>query len=156
MFCDHCGAQTPDGANYCPTCGKAFGAAPPVPREGRVARHIKVVAILWIILSGFRLIPGAILMAIFGSGSHFIPGMPFFVHQIVSGIGFLFLAGAALGIAAGWGLLQREPWARMLAVVLGILNLFDPPFGTALGIYSLWVLLPADSEREYRQLPRAA
>ena len=52
--------------------------------------------------------------------------------------------------------MQREPWARMLAIVLGVLNLFDLPFGTALGIYTLWVLLPAESEREYRETVRTA
>jgi hypothetical protein len=30
------------------------------------------------------------------------------------------------------------------------------PFGTALGVYTLWVLLPAKSEEEYRQMERAA
>jgi hypothetical protein len=27
--------------------------------------------------------------------------------------------------------------------------LFSVPIGTALGVYTLWVLLPAESEREY-------
>src|SRR6266852_3303715 len=48
----------------------------------------------------------------------------------------------------GWGLLQRQPWARTIAIVLGILALFHPPFGTALGIYTLWVLLAAESRVE--------
>ncbi|HEY7390972.1 MAG TPA: zinc ribbon domain-containing protein [Bryobacteraceae bacterium] len=157
MFCDQCGAQVPDSARFCQACGKAFGgAAPPVsaPTQGRVARHVRIVALLWLILSGFRLLSAVTLMGI-GRGGIYIPGMPFFVHQMLSGIGFVFLIAAALGLAAGWGLLQRESWARMLAIVMGILNLFDPPFGTAIGIYTLWVLLPTDSEREYRQLPRA-
>jgi hypothetical protein len=115
---------------------------------------VRVVAILWLILSGFRLLSAITLMGL-GRGGIYIPGMPFFVHQMLSGIGFVFLVGAALGLAAGWGLLQREGWARMLAIVIGALNVFDPPFGTAIGIYTLWVLLPTDSEREYRQLPRA-
>ena len=67
-------------------------------------------------------------------------------------IGTLLLAGGALGIITGWGLLQRQSWARMPAIVFGVLSLFDFPFGTALGIYSLWVLLPAKSEEEYRQI----
>jgi len=50
------------------------------------------------------------------------------------------------------GLLEREPWARTLALVLGFLSLFKVPVGTALGIYTLWVLLPAQSEQEYRRL----
>jgi hypothetical protein len=44
----------------------------------------------------------------------------------------------------------------MLAIVLGCFHLLNPPFGTALGIYTLWVLLPAASEQEYRQIARAA
>ena len=95
------------------------------------------------------------MMALFGS-HRFIPGVPFFVHNIVSGIGLLFVVGALVGLAAGWGLMQREPWARMLAIVMGVLNLVDMPFGTALGIYTLWVLLPAASEQEYREAVRIA
>jgi hypothetical protein len=30
------------------------------------------------------------------------------------------------------------------------------PVGTALGIYTLWVLLPAQSDEEYRALAQAA
>jgi hypothetical protein len=157
MFCDQCGTQVPDQARFCSSCGKAFGdarAAVSAPARGRVARHVRVVAILWLILSGFRLLSAITLMGL-GRGGIYIPGMPFFVHQMLSGIGFVFLIAAVLGLAAGWGLLQRESWARILAIVMGIFNLFDPPFGTAIGIYTLWVLVPADSEREYRQLSRA-
>jgi hypothetical protein len=41
-------------------------------------------------------------------------------------------------------------------VVLGFISLFtDIPFGTALGIYTMWVLLSSDSEREYEALAAA-
>jgi hypothetical protein len=57
---------------------------------------------------------------------------------------------AALGIPgllAGYGLLTRKPWARVLAIVVGILGLLNFPVGTAIGIYTLWVLMqPAASE----------
>ena len=126
-----------------------------VSGQGRVTKHVRILGILWLVLSLFRLIPGLVLMGIF-HGNRFIPGVPFFLHGVISSIGFVFIIGAALGLAAGWGLMQREPWARMLAIVLGVLNLFDLPFGTALGIYTLWVLLPAESEREYRETVRTA
>ena len=61
------------------------------------------------------------------------------------------LSKALLGFAAGWGLLRRESWARIVALLGGFLALFHPPFGTALGIYTLWVLLPSESEREYAE-----
>jgi hypothetical protein len=161
MYCDQCGAQLPDHARFCSNCGKSLGggivpaAAVVVSTAGgRVARHVRTLGILWLVLSGFRLIPGLIMMAIFGPGRRYIPGVPFFVHGLVSGIGLLFVIGAAIGLAAGWGLIQREPWARMVAIVLGFLNLLDPPFGTAIAIYTLWVLLPSESEREYREAVR--
>jgi glucan phosphoethanolaminetransferase (alkaline phosphatase superfamily) len=56
---------------------------------------------------------------------------------------------AALAFVAGFSLLNRRPWGRMLAIVLAVLSLFKFPFGTALGIYTLWVLAPATSAMEY-------
>ena len=78
-----------------------------------------------------------------------------FLHPFLSFIGIVIAIKAAAGFLAGWGLLQREPWARVLALVLACLALFHIPFGTALGIYTLWVLLPAQSEQEYEQQTRA-
>ncbi len=71
-------------------------------------------------------------------------------------IGVAVLVKAAAGFFAGYGLLQRERWARLLTLVLSFLALFNLPFGTALGIYSLWVLFPAESEREYDQAAHVA
>jgi hypothetical protein len=45
------------------------------------------------------------------------------------------------GIIAGVGLLKFRPWARILAIILGALHLLSFPFGTALGVYTLIVLL---------------
>jgi len=70
-------------------------------------------------------------------------------------LGIFVLAKAACGFIAGWGLMQREPWARVIALVLGFISLFNIPFGTAVGIYTLWVLLPAQSQEEYDAMAAA-
>ena len=44
-------------------------------------------------------------------------------------------------VVAGVPLRKRKPWARMLALGLGSVDLLLLPYGTALGIYALWVLL---------------
>ena len=44
-------------------------------------------------------------------------------------------------VVVGVPLRRRRPWARMLALMLGSVDLLLLPYGTALGIYSLWVLL---------------
>lgn len=44
-------------------------------------------------------------------------------------------------IIAGLGLLRYAAWARILTLVLGVLHLFNIPFGTIAGVYTLWVLM---------------
>jgi hypothetical protein len=39
---------------------------------------------------------------------------------------------------------------------MGFIALLNVPIGTGLGIYTLWVLLPSQSEDEYRALAQAA
>ena len=48
--------------------------------------------------------------------------------------------------------MQREPWARVVALVLAFISLFNIPFGTAVGVYTMWVLLPGQSLREYEDM----
>jgi len=126
-----------------------------MPREGRIAGHVRLLGILWLALSALRLIPGFFLIALSGARL-FPPDVPPFVHAVLPAIGMGFLICAAIGIATGCGLLARQPWARMLAIIFGALSLVDIPFGTAIGIYTLWVLLPAESEQEYRSISHAA
>lgn len=57
-----------------------------------------------------------------------------------------------LHLVLAWGLFERQPWARTLGLVLGIFALVRIPFGTALGIYTLWVLGPEHSAREWEQM----
>ncbi len=52
-------------------------------------------------------------------------------------------------------MLRREPWARIVALVLGFISLFNIPFGTAIGVYTMWVLLPSQAEQEYEAMVAA-
>ena len=52
------------------------------------------------------------------------------------------------GIIAGVGLLQRKSWSRVLTLIVGAIGLLDIPVGTALGIYTFWVLM-RDEAIEY-------
>jgi hypothetical protein len=49
-------------------------------------------------------------------------------------------------VIAGIGILKRRNWGRIIGLVLAAINLLNIPFGTALGIYTLWVLLNQESE----------
>ena len=154
MFCDTCGTRLEGPANFCPGCGRSFGAPVVVatPRN-RVVRHIRTLSILWLVYAALHLIPGLFLTSFFRyRGWGFFDEAPPFVPVLLRGIGIGLMTLAVAGAIAGWGLLERRPWARVLAIVLGVLALFNFPQGTALGIYTLWVLAPATSDAEYRAI----
>jgi hypothetical protein len=48
-------------------------------------------------------------------------------------------------IVVGVPLRRHRPWARMMALMLGSVDLLLLPYGTALGVYALWLLLREDA-----------
>lgn len=164
MFCDRCGMELQAGQKFCGSCGKPAGVAVvPPAAEGRIVRHLQLLAILWFAASALNLVGAVVLFVIgntlFAHMGRFMEGwtMPVnFLQGLFTGLGVLILAKALAGFAAGWGLLERQSWARPLTLVLGFLSLIHIPLGTALGIYTIWVLLAGRAAEEYRQLSRAA
>ncbi len=155
MYCDRCGTNLQGDVRFCPTCGRNFGAAPaPPPQVSRVSGNLRTLAILWVVYSAFRILPGLFLRSMDSYGWPFMYNTPFFVHGIVRTVGSVFVITGVAGLIAGWGLMERQSWARILAIILAFLSLIHVPFGTALGIYTLWVLLPASSEQEYQRIAR--
>jgi hypothetical protein len=111
--------------------------------------HIKIVGWLYIILGILGLLAAAIVfVAVFGggliSGDRTAINVTLIVAIAVSG--FLLLVSAP-GILAGVGLLNYRSWARILALILGVLNLPAFPIGTILGAYTLYALLDDESSR---------
>jgi hypothetical protein len=177
QFCSQCGKAIVGGVSgrnvaasqdMGQTSGStgAYGAAAGARSEGRVQRHVRTLAMLWAINGVLRLM-GVAWMMIFGT--MFFPFMRGWGRGMVWPLGGrwgldvpfmggLFSVGVFLGLfgvlhlVLAWGLFERQPWARMLGLVIAFLALLRFPLGTALGIYTLWVLLPEDSGREYDRL----
>jgi hypothetical protein len=120
-----------------------------------------LLGILWLAISAFNTIGGVVLYIVANTLLAHLhemgaPEAPTgFLRPLLSVIAIFILAKAAIGFIAGWGLLQREPWARVITLVLGFISLFHIPIGTAIGVYTLWVLLPAQSQQEYEALAAA-
>jgi hypothetical protein len=117
-----------------------------------MATHVRILGWLHIIfgalglVSAFLVFGGSILGGLF-SGS--IMGM------LGAGLGGTFAAMLIAllsipGLVAGYGLLKFRPWARMLTIVLAVFELIRFPFGTILGVYSLWVLLSSDGAAQFQ------
>ena len=153
MFCNACGKEIQPGHVYCSSCGKPVVAPVAVLAPNRLEQHRRLLGILWLVYALFTLLGGVALVVvanvIFGHMRVWHESAPNFVHPLLMFIGLLILVKGILSLVAAWGLLERLQWARMLAVVLGMISLFNIPFGTALGIYTLWVLMSRDAEQQY-------
>jgi hypothetical protein len=83
--------------------------------------------------------------------------------QVAAGLtAFAFTALALIAIL--WGaahvvvgvpLRRHRPWARLTALMLGSVDLLLLPYGTALGVYAMWVLLSESGKKLFEQ-PSAA
>jgi len=163
MYCNGCGTEVSEGLGFCGKCGRPVHLVPYVRPANRVANHITLLGTLWIVYSIFTLVGGMVVLFVgkviitFVLTQHPTDAPPLFLlRPLLSLVGLLVIAKGVFGLAAGWGLLRRESWARILAMVMGCISLLNVPFGTALGIYTLWVLISHNGEQEYRMLTEQA
>jgi len=160
MFCVRCGSPMQPDSQACAHCGRRIGDPVSAVAQSRLERHLHTLAVLWMAIGGLFLIPSVILMLL-GSTFHIVihdrePFGAAFGTLVLYVIGGSLLILGTGGVCVGLGLMQRRPWARAAALILGVLAIFHPPFGTALGIYTLWLLLADEHGNEYRYLTRSA
>jgi len=115
--------------------------------------HIKILGILNIIMGSLTASIGLIALVVLGGVAGAVSwsgasdpenGGPFaapIISLIGLGVAAFFVLLGLPSIIGGWGLLKLRPWARVFTVVVSGFHLLHVPFGTALGIYGLWVLL---------------
>jgi hypothetical protein len=116
-----------------------------------VELHVKILGGLCIALGIMAGIAALLVLVIFGglaavTGADGDPDAPAFIAMfgLMGTIGFVLMMLVSIPtVIAGFGLLNFRPWAQTLTIVIAVLNLFSFPFGTAIGIYGLWVLLNA-------------
>jgi hypothetical protein len=129
----------------------------------RVQRNLQTLGILWCVLGVYRVVAGlfgiiflrAFTTHNFGDDAWMFGGRwhgpfpPMWFSGLWPLVAGATIFTAALALIAGYGLLQRRPWGRVVAIIAAILALIKIPFGTALGIYTLWALAPGASGLEY-------
>ncbi len=110
--------------------------------------NIKVLGWLYIVLGVLGVLTGVtVLVILLGTGLLTGDRDAMTILTIVGTIvAFITTLVSAPGIVVGIGLLKFRPWARVLALIVGFLNLFGFPLGTVLGIYTFVSLLNPDAE----------
>jgi hypothetical protein len=121
--------------------------------------HIDVLGTLHLVWGAFGVMTG-LSLGILAAGTRaavareaFGVGEQAAVTMLALGSGALLTGGAAAALT-GWGLRRRFARARLAALILAVPNLILVPFGTALGVYAIWVLLNDDARGIFGRPPR--
>lgn len=115
-----------------------------------MAAHVDLLGILFIVwgllttlvgVSTLALGVGAIALITSANrteGGQFAAGL---LAAAFTALAIIAIIWGSAHVVVGVPLRRHKPWARLLALVLGSIDLLLLPFGTALGAYALWVLL---------------
>jgi hypothetical protein len=111
--------------------------------------HLKALGWLYVLSGGLAMLTAVVLGTMFGIAGAITGDAE--GAALIGGIGFAFAAFIAVlavpSLICGWGLLTYKPWARVLGIILSVLQIANFPIGTLLGGYGLWVLLNDESRR---------
>lgn len=118
-------------------------------------RHVRILAILSRLWGALALLLGVSLLLLSGGALALVNAPQAGGVSIAAGLtagmfafaGFFALLWGGASLWSGVLLKRRQPLGRTLGLGLGVVNLLVLPFGTALGIYGLWVLLANDGRR---------
>jgi uncharacterized BrkB/YihY/UPF0761 family membrane protein len=155
MYCSVCGHALVPGQPVCQQCGRAIAVAPVPQVPGfqfeltSYASKLRALSVVWFIWGALSLAFGLLGMAfadafLHGRFQHWMRGPlppmwfgPAFIHFIW----LIILVRSALALCAGYGLMHRAPWGRVVAVVAAFVSILKFPFGTALAIWTLVTLM---------------
>jgi hypothetical protein len=142
---------------------------PPVPglafQLESYAGKIKALGVVWLIYAAVALVTGiaALFFANAILSGHLAPWIygpwgrgplpPMGFGPAILRYAWVFLlVRVGLAALAGWGLLERTQWGRIVAIVAAVVNIYKFPFGIAMGIWTLIVLLGYRNSTLYDQL----
>ncbi len=112
-------------------------------KQDDMRQHVTIVGWLYIIGNVFFIVIGGfvfVLMTSLGFVIRDSQALP--ILSIVGTWTALLLTVLALpGLIAGVGLLKRQMWGRVLAIIVAFFGLINFPIGTAISVYALFVLL---------------
>lgn len=115
-------------------------------------RHLTFVAVINIAFGFLGIFLGLVLFVVLIAAG-FISGDPeaMTITTIVGVALACFLILTSIPeIIGGFGLLKRKPWARVLVLIIAVLDLMFIPIGTLIGVYELWVLLQEDTAKLFK------
>ncbi len=114
--------------------------------------HVRILAWCFIVHSAIVVLVGLGVggIVLFGGAISGDREAMFITGAVGAAIAVLLIIVSLPGFFAAIGLLKMQPWGRIAAIIVGVLHVLSFPFGTALAVYTLWVLLNPETEGLFR------
>jgi hypothetical protein len=121
----------------------------------KIEDHLKIVAYIGIGFGSLFLVVAVFLFSLLA-----IPGIVSGDREAIAimmaygvALALLPLVSAMWDLVGGIGLLKRRRWARILVLIGAFPELFLFPVGTAIGIYTIWVLMQKETIQLFPSAP---
>ena len=123
-------------------------------------QHVSILGVLYIAFGVLGMVAAVAMLVLFGGAAGIVSmvseqepeaavAVP--ILGVLAVMLFTIIAVLSIpGLAVGIGLVKFQSWARVGGLILSALNLLNFPFGTALGIYGLWVLVNKETEAVFK------
>ncbi len=122
-------------------------------------QHVSILGVLYIAFGVLGMVTAVAMLVLLGGAAGIVSMVSEQEPDAAVAVPILGILAVALfsiiavlslpGLVVGVGLVKLKSWARIGGLILSALNLLNFPFGTALGIYGLWVLLNKETEAAF-------
>ena len=113
----------------------------------KIEDHLKIVAFIRIGIGSLFLVVAVFLFSVLAIPG-IVSGDPEAIAILMAygvALALLPLVSAAWDLVGGIGLLRRRRWARILVLIGAVPELFVFPVGSAIGVYTIWVLMQKET-----------
>jgi hypothetical protein len=121
--------------------------------ENKMQKHLTVVAALQVGFSILGIVAAFLIYAILMNVAGFVEEKEgIYVLSLIARYGSIFILIISIpGLIGGIGLFLKQIWARYLILIISVFDLLNIPIGTAIAVYSIWVLVQDDTVKLFSQ-----
>lgn len=123
--------------------------------ENRMEKHVTIVASLQIGFSALGILAAIIVFVVLRNVWAVVNDYEAerVLHIVAAWVPLFLIVISLPGLIGGIGLFLRQGWARILTLIVAAFGLLNIPIGTALGIYTIWVLVQPETTKLFNPQP---
>ena len=124
-----------------------------IPAENKMEKHLTIVAALQVGFSLLGIMAAIIVYSVLHSVMHIAddPEAARVLSLVARWVSLFLLLISVPGLIGGIGLFMKKSWARILVLIISVLDLLNIPIGTAVAVYTIWVLVQDDTVKLFKE-----